>query len=86
MLADKVDVIIIGGGIGVAPVAGFAETLTNVSYDFYASFKSGSYGLENVKAERLVLYFFVFRKRYRISIYLLFHYILMFFFPSSGFF
>ena len=35
-------VLIVGGGIGVAPVAGFAETLTNVSYDFYASFKSGS--------------------------------------------
>ena len=48
-------VLIIGGGIGVAPVAGFAETLTNVSYDFYASFKSGSYGLENVKAEKLVI-------------------------------
>ena len=48
-------VLIIGGGIGVAPVAGFAETLTNVSYDFYASFKSGSYGFENVKAEKLVI-------------------------------
>ncbi len=48
-------ICIIGGGIGVAPVAGFAETLTNVSYDFYASFKSGSYGLENVKAEKLVI-------------------------------
>jgi dihydroorotate dehydrogenase (NAD+) catalytic subunit len=48
-------ILIVGGGIGVAPVAGFAETLTNVSYDFYASFKSGSYGLENVKAEKLVI-------------------------------
>lgn len=48
-------VLLIGGGIGVAPVAGFAETLTNVSYDFYASFKSGSYGLENVKADKLVI-------------------------------
>ena len=48
-------ICIVGGGIGVAPVAGFAETLTNVSYDFYASFKSGCYGLENVKAEKLVI-------------------------------
>ena len=48
-------VLIIGGGIGIAPVAGFAETLTNVSYDFYASFKSGSYGLENLKANKLVI-------------------------------
>ena len=48
-------ILIVGGGIGVAPVAGFAETLTNVSYDFYASFKSGSYALENIKPEKLVI-------------------------------
>ena len=48
-------VLVVGGGIGVAPVAGFAETLTNVSYDFSASFKSGSYGLENLKANKLVV-------------------------------
>ena len=48
-------VLIIGGGIGVAPVAGFAETLPPQSYDFYASFKSGSYGLENLKADKLVI-------------------------------
>ena len=52
---DSGKVLIVGGGIGVAPVAGFAETLTNVSYDFYASFKSGSYGLENLKADKLVI-------------------------------
>ena len=54
-MPEKGKILIVGGGIGVAPVAGFAETLTNVSYDFYASFKSGSYGLENVKAEKLVI-------------------------------
>ena len=48
-------VLIVGGGIGVAPVAGFAETLPEKSYDFYASFKSGSYGLENLKADKLVI-------------------------------
>ena len=48
-------VCIVGGGIGVAPVAGFAETLPAGSYDFYASFKSGSYGLENLKADKLVI-------------------------------
>lgn len=48
-------VLIIGGGIGVAPVAGLAETLPDGSYDFYASFKSGSYGLEHVKANKLVI-------------------------------
>ena len=42
-------VLIIGGGIGVAPVAGFAETLEPGSFDFYASFKSGCYGLKYIK-------------------------------------
>jgi len=46
---------IIGGGIGVAPVAGFAETLPAQSYDFYASFKSGSYGLEHIKPASLTI-------------------------------
>ncbi len=53
--AARTKVLIIGGGIGVAPVAGFAETLPVKSYDFYASFKSGSYALENVKADKLVI-------------------------------
>lgn len=48
-------VCIIGGGIGVAPVAGFAEKLEPESYDFFASFKSGSYGLENVRAKLLTV-------------------------------
>lgn len=48
-------VCIVGGGIGVAPVAGFAETLPAGSYDFYASFKSGSYGLDNLCAKNLVI-------------------------------
>ena len=48
-------VCIVGGGIGVAPVAGFAETIPAKSYDFYASFKSGSYGLENIKPEKLII-------------------------------
>ena len=48
-------ICIVGGGIGVAPVAGFAEGLAPKSYDFYASFKSGSYGLENLSADKLVI-------------------------------
>ena len=50
---DKV--CIVGGGIGVAPVAGFSATLNPNTYDFYACFKSGSYGLENVKAKNLII-------------------------------
>ena len=48
-------VLIVGGGIGVAPVAGFAETLPDGSYDFYASFKSGSYGLDFVRSAKTVI-------------------------------
>ncbi len=51
-IEDK-KICIIGGGIGIAPVAGFAETLTPRSYDFIASFKSGKYGLDYVKANEL---------------------------------
>ena len=46
-------IAIIGGGIGVAPVANLASCLPAKSYDFYASFKSGSYGLEYVEAANL---------------------------------
>lgn len=53
--ADCGSICIIGGGIGVAPVANFASTLEPESYDFYACFKSGTYGLENVKAKNLVI-------------------------------
>ncbi|MCQ2591877.1 MAG: dihydroorotate dehydrogenase [Treponema sp.] len=52
--SDK-KVLIVGGGIGVAPVAGFAETLAEGSYDFYASFKSGCYGLDYIKPNKLVI-------------------------------
>ena len=44
---------IIGGGIGVAPVAGFASTLPEKTYDFYACFRSGTYGLEGLSPKSL---------------------------------
>ena len=55
--APKVDdkVCIVGGGIGIAPVAGFATTLPEKSYDFFASFKSGSYGLDFVRPNALTI-------------------------------
>lgn len=49
----KNKVCIIGGGIGIAPVAGFAGTLEPHSYDFYACFKTGCYGLEGLSPARL---------------------------------
>ena len=45
----------IGGGIGVAPVAGFATSLVSSSYDFYACFKNTSYGLEHLKAHKIFI-------------------------------
>lgn len=48
-------VLICGGGIGVAPVANFAEALPEKTYDFIASFKSGSYGLDYIKPENLTI-------------------------------
>lgn len=48
-------ICLIGGGVGVAPIAGFASSLPDESYDFFASFKSGSYGLQNVRAKNLVI-------------------------------
>jgi dihydroorotate dehydrogenase subfamily 1 len=48
-------VCIVGGGIGIAPVAGFSETLPDTSYDFFASYKSGRYGLENIHPSSLTV-------------------------------
>lgn len=53
--SGKPEICIVGGGIGVAPVANFASSLPEKSYDFYASFKSGSYGLEHVCACRQIV-------------------------------
>ncbi len=46
-------ICIVGAGIGVAPVANLAESLPDKAYDFYACFKSGSYGLERVRPNEL---------------------------------
>ena len=51
-------VAVVGGGIGVAPVAGFAlSSLDPQAFDFYASFRSTPYGLDGIeaRARRLVV-------------------------------
>lgn len=53
--AYKDKVCIAGGGIGVAPVSAFAESLEPRTYDFFAAFKSGSYGLEHIKPNTLTI-------------------------------
>jgi dihydroorotate dehydrogenase (NAD+) catalytic subunit len=47
--------LLVSGGIGVAPVAGFTAFLKDKTYDFYASFKSESYGLDYIKPANLVV-------------------------------
>ncbi len=49
------DICIVGGGIGIAPVSCFAESLPEKSYDFYACFRSRSYALHNIKAANLIV-------------------------------
>ncbi|MDR2619188.1 MAG: dihydroorotate dehydrogenase electron transfer subunit [Treponema sp.] len=46
---------LISGGAGVAPLACYAPELKNRPFDFYAGFKSGSYGLEDIKARSLII-------------------------------
>ncbi len=49
------NICICGAGIGVAPVAFFASSLPSRSYDFYASFKSGKYGIDSLEAQRITI-------------------------------
>ena len=49
-------VALIGGGIGVAPVAGFSLGLPERSFDFYASFRSAPYGLDLVEGRAANLF------------------------------
>jgi len=50
-------IALVGGGIGVAPVAGFAFELRPQSFDFYAAFRNGVYGLAGLeeRASNLVV-------------------------------
>jgi len=56
-LPAKPRVAVLGGGIGIAPVAGFALGLEPFSFDFFAAFRSGTYGLEGLaeRARRLAI-------------------------------
>ncbi|ULQ60808.1 dihydroorotate dehydrogenase electron transfer subunit [Brucepastera parasyntrophica] len=49
-------IAIAGGGIGIAPVAGFAQTLPPSSFDFYACFRSDPYGIEDIANRAKNLY------------------------------
>lgn len=50
-------IAVIGGGIGVAPVAGFSFLLEPKTFDFYASFRSSPYGLDGLdeRASKIII-------------------------------
>ena len=48
-------VALVGGGIGVAPLLLIAQELGKKAYDFYAGFRTGSFGLENIKPKALII-------------------------------
>jgi NAD(P)H-flavin reductase len=48
-------IALIGGGIGIAPVAAYAAELPQGSYDFYAGFRSASFGLEGLAPRSLII-------------------------------
>ena len=50
-IAEDDPVALVGGGIGIAPLLLFAEELGIRPFDFYAGFRSASFGLENFKTQ-----------------------------------
>jgi len=48
-------VALVGGGIGIASLLMIAPALENKSYDFYAGFRTGSFGLEGLNPKALIV-------------------------------
>jgi len=53
-------IALVGGGVGIAPLLAYIPELrgrfrNSVPFDFYAGFRTGSYGLENVVARSLII-------------------------------
>jgi len=48
-------IALIAGGVGIAPLLAFIPELENTVFDFYAGFRTGSFGLENIKPRSLVI-------------------------------
>ena len=55
MLSDEGPIALLGGGIGIAPLTAFAGELRDRAYDFYAGFKSASFGLEGLHPRSLII-------------------------------
>ena len=48
-------VALVAGGVGLAPLLAFIPELEERPFDLYAGFRTGSFGLENIKAVKLVV-------------------------------
>jgi len=48
-------VALVSGGVGIAPLLALAQELGNRPFDFYAGFKTGSYGIEKTNARAFIL-------------------------------
>ena len=48
-------VALVSGGVGIAPLAFFAQELGNRAFDFYAGFRSGPFCLEGIQPRSLIL-------------------------------
>jgi NAD(P)H-flavin reductase len=48
-------VALIGGGVGIAPLLALAQELGKRPFDFYAGFRTLSFGLENIKPRALIV-------------------------------
>ncbi|MFA6505502.1 MAG: dihydroorotate dehydrogenase electron transfer subunit [Treponemataceae bacterium] len=54
-LSPSKPLALVGGGIGLAPLAFLARTLKPASYDLFAGFRSSSYGIDGLQPRTLVL-------------------------------
>lgn len=50
-----VNIALVSGGIGMAPLAFFASGFENQSYDFFAGYRNAQFGLDGLKPARLVI-------------------------------
>jgi NAD(P)H-flavin reductase len=48
-------IALIGGGAGIAPLLALSPELGKRPFDFYAGFRSGSFGLENISPKALII-------------------------------
>ena len=48
-------IALVGGGVGIAPLVAYAAELGKKPFDFYAGFRTGSFGLEHVNPKSLII-------------------------------